>query len=216
MRHLFLYFLEVMIIGFVKISKGNSKMGSIASVSLPAGETCRQCACHAKCYAAKIERLRPNVKAAYQNNLMVLQNTPEIYWREVEAALMTNRYFRFHVSGDIPDADYFENMVKVVKRNTHCEVLCFTKKFEIVNQYIFEQRDPPRLPLNLHIVFSGWPGLRMINGYGLPEAHVRFRDGTTTAREDAKLCGGNCTECAITGEGCWTLKRGEQIIFDEH
>ncbi|MFR1269407.1 MAG: hypothetical protein ACLSDA_06690 [[Eubacterium] siraeum] len=25
-----------------------------------------------------------------------------------------------------------------------------------------------------------------------------LEDGSTMAREDAKLCGGNCTECAIT------------------
>lgn len=50
----------------------------------------------------------------------------------------------------------------------------------------------------------------------LPEAHVLYRDGTTTAREDAKKCGGNCTECACISGGCWSLKKGEQVVFKEH
>lgn len=56
----------------------------------------------------------------------------------------------------------------------------------------------------------------MDNKFNYPEAHVRYKDGSTTARADAKECGGNCTECARTDEGCWTLKRGEQVVFNEH
>ena len=72
------------------------------------------------------------------------------------------------------------------------------------------------IPNNLHIIYSAWPGVEMLNPHNLPEAHVRFRDGTTTAKPDAKLCNGNCTECAITDDGCWTLSLGEQVVFDEH
>ena len=38
----------------------------------------------------------------------------------------------FHVSGDIPDADYLLHMVSIAQRNPHCEILCFTKKFSMV------------------------------------------------------------------------------------
>ena len=47
--------------------------------------------------------------------------------------------------------------------------------------------------LGVGFVFSAWPGVEMLNPHNLPEAHVRFRDGTTTAKPDAKLCNGNCT-----------------------
>ena len=197
----------------VKISKGNSKMGAIRSVSLPAIVTCRQCGCHKKCYAKKIEQFRKTVAAAYKNNLQVLREMPDVYWQDVEAAVKKSNYFRFHVSGDIPNSDYFKQMVLLAHRNTHCEILCFTKKFEIVNEYISEYGS---LPSNLHIIFSGWVDLKMINPFSLPEAHVRYRDGFTTARDDAKECGGNCTECAITHDGCWTLAHGEQVVFNEH
>ena len=47
------------VMGTVKISQRNSKMGNVPSVSLPAVITCRECDCHQKCYARKLERLRP-------------------------------------------------------------------------------------------------------------------------------------------------------------
>lgn len=197
----------------VKISSGNSKMGSVPSVSLPSIKTCRQCACQRKCYAQKLERLRPAVRNAYQHNLEVLINEPETYWREVEASVMMSRFFRFHVSGDIPTAEYLENMVAVAGRNSHCEILCFTKRYEMVNEFIEQNGE---LPSNLHMIFSGWIGLDMVNPFSLPEAHVRYRDGSTTACDNAVECGGNCTECAMIDGGCWNLQKGQQVVFNEH
>lgn len=196
----------------IKISPGNQKMGNLPSISLPSVKTCRVCNCNEKCYARKLERLRPSVRNAYQHNLDVLTNDPDTYWREVEASIMMSRFFRFHVSGDIPDEEYFARMVKAARRNPHCQILCFTKKYEIVNGFLIVDN----LPRNLHIIFSGWAGLEMLNPFSLPEAHVRYRDGSTTAREDAVECGGNCSECALTDCGCWTLKSGEQVVFHEH
>lgn len=199
--------------GELSISKGNLKLGNIQSVSLPAVLTCRECKCQSKCYARKIARLRPTVASAYQHNYEVLQSNPDVYWREVEAAIMLSRYFRFHVSGDIPNTNYFAKMVEIAKRNPHCEILCFTKKYEIVNDYVYAEQT---IPQNLHIIFSAWVDLMMVNPFSFPEAHVRYRDGSTTASDGALECGGNCAECATEDGGCWTLKNGEQVIFNEH
>ncbi len=204
----------------VNISNGNIKMGRIPSVSLPAIKTCRKCECANKCYAAKLERFRPNVRNAYQRNLDVCLNQPDVYWREVEAAVMLSHFFRFHVSGDILNEDYFDHMVQIAQRNPHCQILAFTKRYDIVNKYMETVMTIDGvcadLPSNLHIIFSGWKNLEMDNPYNFPEAHVDFRDGTTTARPDAKLCGGNCTMCGLTETGCWTLRKGEQVVFHEH
>lgn len=199
--------------GTVKISKGNSKLGAIPSVSLPSIKTCRNCACQEKCYAQKLERLRPAVRNAYQHNLEVWIKDPETYWREVEASIMMSRFFRFHVSGDIPSFKYLINMVEIARRQPHCEILCFTKKYNLVNELIEQGGE---LPGNLHMIFSGWVGLEMANPFSLPEAHVRYRDGSTTAREGAVECSGNCTECALTEGGCWSLQKGQQVVFNEH
>lgn len=198
----------------IKISNGNIKMGKIPSISLPVGITCRVDApCWSKCYARRIENLRPSVRNAYQRNLEILTSKPQTFWREVEATVMLSRFFRFHVSGDIPNEEYLQNMVEVSKRNSHCELLAFTKRYEFVNEFI---SNGGVLPKNLHLIFSVWKGLECYNPHGLPEAHVKYKDGTSTARTDAKQCNGNCSQCAITSDGCWVLKHGEQVVFDEH
>lgn len=198
----------------VKISPGNAKLGNIPSVSLPAGQTCRSdCECGKKCYAKKLERLRPAVRKAYQHNYELLQNNPDIYWREIEAQIMMSRFFRFHVSGDIPDNVYLAHMIDIAERNKHCDILCFTKKYDLINEHL---EFGGSIPKNLHIILSGWVGLKMSNPFNLPEAHVRYRNGETTARDDAMECGGNCTDCLLTEGGCWTLENGEQVVFNEH
>ena len=200
----------------VSISRGNAKMGDIPSLSLPPIITCSKEACKfcgKKCYAAKITRLRPKtVGAAYQRNLNILKTDPEQFWREVDAALMINRFFRFGVSGDIYDKDYFANMVRLARKNSHCQILCFTKQFDIVNDYLAEHK----LPKNLHLIFSAWRGMTMKNPYNLPEAHVFYKDGFTTAKDGARFCSGDCSSCAITNENCWSLKNGQQILLKEH
>ena len=204
----------------IKISQGNSKLGSIPSVSLPAGITCTQgCECGVKCYAKKLERLRPAVRTAYARNLSVLHENPDTYWREVEASIMMSRFFRFHVSGDIPDDTYFAQMIDVASRNPHCQILCFTKKYEIVNRYIshgIRTDVSDVIPDNLQVVFSVWRNFPCHNPFALPQAHVRYRDGTTTAPNGARECGGNCSECAVTDGGCWSLGLGEHVVFNEH
>jgi hypothetical protein len=128
---------------------------------------------------------------------------------------MTSRFFRFHVSGDIVDDVYFDRMVDAASRNRHCEIVCFTKQYEIVNSYL--ENSGGLLPGNIHIIFSAWPDLKMANRFSLPEAHVRFRDGSTTARPDAMECSGNCSVCATMEQGgCWGLKQGEQVVINEH
>lgn len=198
----------------IKISNGNIKMGKIPSVSLPSIVTCRQdCICSKKCYAHKIERLRKTVRQAYQHNYNLLTSNPKTFWREIEAVIMMSRFFRFHVSGDIPNIEYLKNMIEIAARNTHCEILCFTKRYNFVNTVLNEGYT---LPDNLHLIMSGWQGLEMVNPFNLAEAHVRYKDGSTTAREDAVVCAGNCTKCAIIKGGCWSLKHGQQVVFNEH
>ena len=123
------------------------------------------------------------------------------------------RFFRFHVSGDIPTYGYFCQMVKLAWENPHCEILAFTKQYAIVNNYITEHLPLP-FPSNLHIIFSEWGNQKPTNPYNLPTAAVIFKG--TELNENWKICGGNCAECACRGVGCWELKNGETIAFYEH
>lgn len=196
----------------VSISKGNSKLGAIPSVSLPSCITCNPSApCFKKCYAAKIERLRKTVKDAYSRNLDILQEDPALYWLQVKAAASMSRFFRFHVSGDIPNPQYFADMVKTAEELPHTNFLAFTKQYNIVNEYI---NNGGEIPANLKIIFSNWGEWKCNNPHGLPVCEVIFK-GEEPA-DNWKVCGGNCTECACRGVGCWELKHGETIAIYEH
>ena len=183
----------------VSISRGNRKMGAIPSVSLPPVTTCAAgCPCAKKCYAVKMCRIYKNVKASYENNLEILESDPAKYWEDVLMAVKTSRYFRFHVSGDIPNMEYFQNMVSVAAHNPHCEILAFTKCYDIVNSYLDSHNG--WLPANLHIIFSLWDpawNVRVKNPHNLPMSAVIFKtDYPGKAEYFEKICGGNCFECA--------------------
>ena len=203
---------------FVSISQGNNKMGKVASVSLLPILTCpARCngTCGEKCYAKKLAILRPTVARAYARNTAVARLAPEVFLRVVDNAMRSARYFRFHVSGDLPDYDYLLRVVWVCMDNPHCEVLMFTKRFELVNRYIEQFGSLPR---NLHCLFSGWTNLRPtddgLNPNGLPETTVYASEADI--RPEWTLCGGNCLDCAIHEGGCWAAKPGETIAFTIH
>ena len=196
----------------VSISTGNVKMGAIPSVSLPACVTCNPSApCFKKCYAAKLARLRPSVRTAYENNLSALNTDPAAYWLQVKSAASMSRFFRYHVSGDIPNYDYFWNMIKTALELPNTTFLAFTKQYHLVNTYLSHGGT---IPENLKVIFSNWGEWKCENTHGLPTSEVILK-GTEPA-DDWKICGGNCTECACRGVGCWELKNGETIAFYEH
>lgn len=198
----------------VHISKGNTKMGDVASVSLLPFNTCPACCastCGAACYAAKLANLRPNVLKNYAENTAIAVLQPDSYFAQVKTAMAGVRFFRFHVSGDIINAEYFRRMVEAAQENPHCEVLVFTKRYAAVNQYIDSFG---ALPANLHVLFSGWSNLTPENPHNLPETNVIER-GAEPA-DNWKICGGNCFECGITGSGCWAAKHGEVVAFHKH
>ena len=196
----------------VSISLGNSKMGLIPSVSLPPIITCVPgCPCADKCYAAKLCRIYPSVRAAYNRNLEILKNDIEDYFAQVKAAAAMSKYFRYHVSGDIPDRDYLLHMIQLAKELPGTTFLAFTKMYDLINSYVDEGGV---IPENLQILFSEWPGLPMNNPHNFPVAHVIFKG--TEPEIDWLICGGNCSECACRGVGCWQLHYGQHIAFYEH
>lgn len=194
------------------ISPGNKKMGAIPSVSLPPVISCRQNApCIKDCYACKMCRIYKETKNAYMRNWELWNENPEQYFRKLSSHMTLSSYFRVHVSGDIPNRDYFYRLVKVVKANKHCKVLMFTKQFEIVNSFI---QDGGKIPHNFKIVFSNWNEWKCENPYNFPVTNVIFKN--TVIPDNWKICGGNCSECICRGCGCWELKPGETIAFYKH
>lgn len=198
----------------VSISYGNNKMGKIPSVSLLPILTCpARCngTCGDKCYAKKLAILRPSVMKAYARNTAIFMARPLDFFRAVERVMATSKLFRFHVSGDIPNGSYLTMVAHLANCHPFCKVLMFTKRYELVNDFI---RYNGSIPSNLKILFSGWTNLKPENPYNLPETTVYAKD--EDFRPEWKACGGNCLDCALHCGGCWDAKSGETVAFKIH
>ena len=205
-----------MVTEHVHISKGVTKLGAdIPSVSLPPVCTCRPDApCVAKCYARKGRWCFSHNKSLLQKNIDIWNEDPAMFQRDIIISAFHSRFFRWHSSGDIPDMKYLEMMVDTAKRLPDTKFLCFTKKFEMVNEYLNIHKS---FPENLRMVFSAWGSFIPENPHNLPMAYVQFKNGETDGiPTDAFQCKGYCGECTLNGSSCWTLNDGASVVFDEH
>ena len=196
------------------IPEKNEKMGPVPSISLLPLYTCPKLCwktCAGECYAVRNCNFRSNTMlAGAAKNTAILEEAPQLFWQQVEKFCSTAYFFRWHVAGDIPSAEYFSKMVEVAKRCPDCEFLVFTKHYFIVNSFM----DKEELPLNLHIIFSGWDGIKVPNPHGLPETVVYEEEEEIQKRW--LLCAGECFRCACRGLGCWKAGRGDMIALPKH
>ena len=202
----------------IHISGGNTKLGAIMNVSLSPVITCHNCGgCKKYCYAVRTYNRFTSTAAGWNDNYMLFLLDKNRYFNEISKAVKTQRFFRWHVSGDIVNVDYLMGMIQVAKDNPKCEFLAFTKAYQIINAAIAAGAVIPR---NLHILFSAAPGIEMPNPYRLPECHINFADPALNTycggAEYVHHCGGNCSECAVNGCGCFFLKNGDVTIIDQH
>lgn len=202
------------------ISTGNRKIGRVMNVSLPPIATCANCReCMHYCYDVKACLQYPDtVIDARVRNLPILLKDREEYFSRIDAAMARrrkNKYFRWHVAGDIIDIDYFNRMINNARRHPNFVIWTYTKNYAVVNTWIAANggtRDA--LPANLHIMFSEWRGLEMINPYGLPEFRVVFKaDESKPDPARVHYCPGNCDICKAACRGCVA---GETTYCNEH
>ena len=201
------------------ISKGNRKIGRVMNVSLPPVMACSNCSeCKHYCYDIKACLQHPNtvIDARMRNYVVMLKNRKR-YFEEIDKAMSrrrTNKFFRWHVAGDIIDADYFDNMVQIARRHPDFVCWTYTKVYHIVNEWIAANGP---LPENLHIMFSEWDGMPMDNPYNIPIFTCKLKAGNKNRSEESfysmHKCPGNCDICKATGRGCIA---GENTYADEH
>lgn len=210
------------------VSTSNSKLGKkIASINLPAGITCRVDApCKKGCYAMKGHFLHKNVRGCHEKNLQSFFDDKDKFFDEIALKCNNQRYkhFRWHSSGDIVNMDYLKGIISVAKKCKQTKFLCFTKKYELVNDYLSSRDDSDKmhtLPDNLVIVFSCWGAFIPNNPYNLPTSHVRFKKETVFDTNEnipcsAIECKGSCADCVHTAMSCWDLKKGQSVVFNKH
>lgn len=202
----------------VVLQKGNRKTGANCwTVSLLPVIDCKNCSkCKLECYDLWHDLIYPTVIWDRCRNSAIHEKDPERYWHEIDLQLKANYVseLRINVGGDL-QGDDFAWVAWLAKENPQCDILFFTKSYEDINAYL----DKHRFPKNVHPIMSAWKGLEMVNPHKLPESHVLYPNGETTAPQyGATYCGGNCSECHYrkTERGCWGLKKGESVIFNAH
>lgn len=200
----------------VTISFNNTKLGLIPSVSVSPGLSCREnCPCTSECYACKGNYSYKNVQLSLYNNLQIYLTNADKYFNEIlyeiDNGINSYKYFRWHVAGDIVDREYLDRMYRMAKRLPNTKFLAFTKKFELVNEYI----DKHGLLNNFVIVLSAWDkDFVFENPHNLPVAYILFKDESRNVKipPNAILCNGDCTHCLM----CWDLKLGDAVVFHKH
>ena len=192
------------------------------SISLPPVLTCRKNApCKQVCYAGYAFRIYPDVKKAYNRNYELYKANPRKYFELIQACLEKRQpdYFRWHVSGDIPDVKYIKGLCRVCQKTPNTKHLIFTKQYELLIEsmnngyFIYNLK-------NLSIRISTFPGLNIpdeLNSFprayyqppivgkyaGIPNEN-RINPGDY-------ICPGKCEPC---GRVCWN--HSDNIIFPHH
>lgn len=201
------------------ISDGNRKIGKVINVSLMPVITCGNCKeCKGFCYDIKACLQYPDtVINARMRNTVLLYRDRDRYFSIIEnriARRRTNKFFRWHVAGDIIDLDYFSRMVEIARRHSDFIFWTYTKMYAIVNAYC-DKYGKNSIPENLHIMFSKWDGLKMDNPYNFPVFACRMKDGNKDEMNWSEMykCPGNCDICKKLSRGCLA---GENTFADEH
>lgn len=214
------------------ISEGNDKIGHVLNVSLPAILSCANCSeCMHFCYDIR-DCFRHGwdsiVMMLRAKNWAILLRDREKYFREIENAIINRTsefFFRWHVGGDMPDADYFRRMVELAFKYILFVFWTYTKHYEIVNNYVRDHAtvyipDEARkscIPSNFHIMFSDWDGMPMDNPYGFPIFACKMKKGNKNHPVGFFLklwrCPGNCDICKKCKRGCVV---GESSYTDQH
>lgn len=184
------------------ITNGNRKIGRVMNVSILPIFTClSNCqGCRFFCYDIKACMQYANVIKARARNTVLLWRDRDAYFEQIEKRISKrkkNKYFRWHVAGDIIDLDYFVRMVGIARRHDDFVFWTYTKQYKIVNRYC-EIYGKESIPSNLSVMFSEWRGIEIDNPFGFAE----FRVVEDLKKANSFICPGNCEICLENKTGC--------------
>lgn len=201
----------------ISMSNNNSKTGKAClNIAFPLA-TCRPDApCREGCYAGKGCQQIAVVQGAYYRNLRLYYDDPDNFFEQIYCKIKFSGLpkVRWQDSGDMPDAEFFDRVVDLCNRTPDVKHMLFTKKYEIVNNYLDKNG---KLPDNLNVLFSAWHRLWEVpNPHDLGIAYVDFHDKTLNPDfpKNAFRCPGRESTCSACG-ACFN-KRLKAVIFDQH
>lgn len=201
----------------ISMSNNNSKTGKAClNLAFPL-VTCRPDApCRYECYAGKGCQQIAVVQGAYYRNMRLYYDDPDNFFEQIYCKIKFSGLpkVRWFDSGDIADAEFFDRMVELCKRTPDVKHMAFTKKYEIVNEYIDKNG---KLPDNLNVMFSAWHKMWHIpNPHNLGIAYIDFNDKSLNPEfpKNAFICPGRESTCSACG-ACFN-KKLKAVIFHQH
>ena len=136
----------------VHITMGSGKLKDIRSIntSTLGNEYCSKMrttdsVCK-RCYAARYEKLRPNITTAFERNNFMSKRL----LTEQEVPRTNDNIFRFHSYGELINSMHFRNYLTIARENPWTTFTLWTKRDNIVNKVLKEEEKPS----NLILVYS--------------------------------------------------------------
>jgi hypothetical protein len=200
-----------------RISDGNEKIGPIPNISFPpGGGSCQPgvpCA-REGCYAQKAWRQYATSRRAWTHNWKKLNHNRDVFFEDIHNYLKAKprqrkfpTFFRWQVSGDVPDQDYLERMKDMAVAHPGVRMMAFTKNYSLRLE---------GLPHNLTVIPSAWPKLTMPDEL-IKSTRIAWMYDPNNRDERIQgnyyVCSGACTGCWA----CWHIKDMEKdVLFHKH
>jgi len=195
----------------LNISLGNTKLGKVPNVSLPAIKTCppnipciKECYCNSNVFYWQMAREK------WEENYQLYQTDPHGYFLQLNNFLVKKKppYFRWHVSGDVPDEEYKNKMIRLMLIHPQTKFLMFTKRYS----WNFHEAAPltfskDELP-NFKVKYSVWGTtvpVKIPRAWVIPQENIPKGEEVYMGR---KVCKGKCDDCYF----CWNFNSDVVLI----
>lgn len=173
----------------IHITRGSAKMEGIDSINTSTleNEYCTKMrktdAICKDCYAARFEKLRPNISIAFRRNNFL----SERYLKGYEIPKINARVFRFSSYGELINYKHAYNYFTIARNNPDTTFTLWTKRYRIV-QKVLKDTDKPN---NLLLIYSS-PEKNKVSllPYGFDKVFTTF---TKVGVKDIN-CSGSCMD----------------------
>ena len=152
-----------------------------------------------KCYSHRmLNTFRKSCIPAFEHNSKLFSEFIE--WDDLPR--LNAAYVRFNGHGELINSTHFDNIVRIAKKNPHCNFALWTKRVQIVRQFKGE------LPDNLILVFSN---PRIDSVIGVPRAfHKVFNNVDKDSDIKQNCTGKRCMDCLL----CYRKESGANVIIE--
>jgi len=175
-----------------------------------------------KCYAARLEKIRPNVRKGHATRTDAVKRATRSAegmhdWITAMTDLIDHRYkdkashecyFRWHDSGDLQDYNHLQMIVEVAKQTPKIFHWLPTKEKKLVKKFLSRHGNfPDNLIVRVSSAMIDAPPLRNV----LHTSTVHYMKDAHGHVCPAYLQGGECGEC----RACWS-KEVANVSYKKH